>query len=238
MTISSSSALHGKPWASGTGSIRGLEREVVRVKLERDYGHRCGSSGLGKNRPSGFLIRLSSRLTAVTNGVSRSVRRTHASHRRGREVFEQANRCRTVHHPHTRRLDQLPRILNLGRGDPCCVGRSRLVVPAQECESLVAIQPGDEPRRPTTERAAAVEEQERPARRRNIAEPRGIEHEAIHLPAPYPSSDHERRHAAATSHRSSKGSYATRRPQPETSDCTAARISPGPGSVASSRSFW
>jgi hypothetical protein len=60
-----------------------------------------------------------------------------------------------------------------------------MIVSAQHCESLGAIEPGDEPRRRTTERSAAVEQQERPARRSDIPEPGRIEHEAIHASAQY-----------------------------------------------------
>jgi len=45
------------------------------------YGQLRGTRGFGKNRPSGFLIRPRTRFTAVTNGVRRSFRRTHASQR-------------------------------------------------------------------------------------------------------------------------------------------------------------
>jgi hypothetical protein len=85
-----------------------------------------------------------------------------------------------MHQPHAGGLDELPRILDLVLGDPGGKGCGGLIVPAQERESLVTIQPGDEPRRPAAERSAAVEEQERPVRRRNVPEPRPIEHEAIH----------------------------------------------------------
>jgi hypothetical protein len=60
------------------------------------------------------------------------------------------------------------------------IGRGRLVVPAQERQSLPAIQSGHEPRRSAAERTATVKHQQRPARRRNIPEPRALEYEAIH----------------------------------------------------------
>ena len=63
------------------------------------------------------------------------------------------------------------------------VPRGGLVVAAQKCEPLCAIQPDDEPRRRATKRSPAVEEQKRPTRRRKLAEPRRIEHEALHAPA-------------------------------------------------------
>jgi hypothetical protein len=90
-----------------------------------------------------------------------------------------------VHQSDAGWLDELPGLTDLVVGDARGVGRGRLIVPAQERESLVAIQPGDEPRRRTTERSAAVKQQERPARRRDIPEPRWIEHEAIHGSAQY-----------------------------------------------------
>jgi hypothetical protein len=46
-----------------------------------DYGHRRGSRGFGKNRPSGFRSRSRSRFTSVTRGVRRRLRRTHPNHR-------------------------------------------------------------------------------------------------------------------------------------------------------------
>jgi hypothetical protein len=97
----------------------------------------------------------------------------------GGEVFEQANGCGAVHQPHARRLDELPRLGDLVARDARGVGCRRLIIAAQEGESLAAIQPGDEPRRRATERSASVEQQKRPARRRDILEPRRIEHEAI-----------------------------------------------------------
>ncbi len=54
---------------------------ALRSVRSYDYGHRRGNRGLGKNRPSGFLIRLRSRLTAVTSGVSRRLRRAQPNHR-------------------------------------------------------------------------------------------------------------------------------------------------------------
>ena len=109
----------------------------------------------------------------------------------GRQVREHPDPCRALHHPHPARLDQLPRLTHLVRRDPRHVGRGGLVVPAQKRESFLAIQPGDEPRRRTTERSTAVEQQQRPPRRRNIAEPRSIKHKAIHcvvqgIRRPYP----------------------------------------------------
>lgn len=62
-----------------------------------------------------------------------------------------------MHHPHPGRLDELPGLADLALGDTRGVGLGRLIVPAQERESLLAIQPGDEPRRRATERSAAVE---------------------------------------------------------------------------------
>jgi hypothetical protein len=85
-----------------------------------------------------------------------------------------------VHQPDPGRLDELPGFLDLVRRDAGGIGRGRLVVPAQERQSLPAIQPGDEPRRRATERSAAIKQQQRPARRRNVPEPRALEHEAIH----------------------------------------------------------
>jgi hypothetical protein len=85
-----------------------------------------------------------------------------------------------MHQPDPGRLDELPGFLDLVRRDAGGIGRGRLVVPAQEGQALPAIQPGDEPRRRATERSAAIEQQQRPARRRNIPEPRALEYEAIH----------------------------------------------------------
>ena len=85
-----------------------------------------------------------------------------------------------MHQPDPGRLDELPGFLDLVLRDAGGIGRGRLVVPAQECQALPAIQPCDEPRRSATERSAAIEQQERPARRRNIPEPRALEYEAIH----------------------------------------------------------
>ena len=48
---------------------------------KRHYGHRRGTRGSGKNRPSGFRTRDRSLFAAVASGVSRRTRRTHASHR-------------------------------------------------------------------------------------------------------------------------------------------------------------
>jgi hypothetical protein len=98
------------------------------------------------------------------------------------EVLEHADRCWAVHHPHPARLDELPRLADLLLGNTRGIASGRLVVPAQERESLPAIQPGDGPRRGTTERSTSVEEQERSTRRRNVPEPCRIEHEARHAP--------------------------------------------------------
>jgi hypothetical protein len=98
----------------------------------------------------------------------------------GGDVLEHADRCGAVHHPHAVGLDQLPRLAELLLGNTRGVGTGRLVVPAQERESLRAIQPGDEPRRGTTEGSRPVEQEERSTRRRNITEPCRIEHEALH----------------------------------------------------------
>jgi hypothetical protein len=103
----------------------------------------------------------------------------------GRDVLEETNRRRAVHHPHAARLDELPRLTDLRLGDTRRIGRGRFVVAAQERESLSAVQPGDEPRRRATERSTAVEQQERPARRRDVPEPRRIEDEAVHESAQY-----------------------------------------------------
>lgn len=103
---------------------------------------------------------------------------------RGGEVFEESDCRRPVRHPHAVRLDELPRLTHLLLGDPRRVAQGRFVVTAQERESLLAIQSGDEPRRRTTERSAAVEQQERATGRRHVPEPHWIEHEAIRASMP------------------------------------------------------
>jgi hypothetical protein len=97
-----------------------------------------------------------------------------------RDVLEQTDTRRTVHQPDSGRLDKLPRFRDLVLRDAGGVGRSRLVVPAQQRQSLLAIQSGDEPRRSAAERTATVKHQKRPARRWNIPEPRALDYEAIH----------------------------------------------------------
>jgi hypothetical protein len=48
----------------------------------------------------------------------------------GGDVFEQADPCRAVHHPHPGRLDELPRLVDLVLGDTRGIRRGRLIVPA------------------------------------------------------------------------------------------------------------
>src|SRR5262245_58772187 len=75
-----------------------------------------------------------------------------------RDVLQHTDPRRTVHQPDPCRLDELPGFLDLVLGDAGGIGRGRLVVPAQERQSLPAIQPGDEPRRSATERSTAIEQ--------------------------------------------------------------------------------
>jgi hypothetical protein len=67
-------ALQGEPRVRDLGAL-------LEPSSARDYGHLRGTRGLGKNRPSGFLIRLRNRLAAVANGVSRKRRMSQANHR-------------------------------------------------------------------------------------------------------------------------------------------------------------
>jgi hypothetical protein len=76
----------------------------------------------------------------------------------GGDVFEHADTCGTMHHPHACGLDELPRSLYFVLGDTRGIRPRGLIIPAQESESLRAIQPGDDPRRRATERSAAVEQ--------------------------------------------------------------------------------
>jgi hypothetical protein len=56
-----------------------------------------------------------------------------------RDVLEHTDPRRTVHQPDPGRLDELPRFLDLVLRDADGIGRGRLVVPAQERQSLPAI---------------------------------------------------------------------------------------------------
>jgi hypothetical protein len=96
-----------------------------------------------------------------------------------RKVLEQADPRRSVHHPNSGGLDQLPGRLDLGLGNARGKRRGRLLVATQERKSPPPIQPGDEPRRRAAERSAAVEEQERAGGRWNVTKPRRAEHIGI-----------------------------------------------------------